>query len=213
MGKRKDLSEFDKDQIVMARWLGQSNSKTAALVGCSRSAVVSIYQKCSKEGTAVNRRQGHGRPRFIDARGERRLACVVRSNRQATVAQIAQEVNAGSDRKMSEYTVHHSLMHMGLHSRWPLSTTESSNSGHMSIRTGPQSNGRRWPGLMNHVFFYITRMAGCVCVASLGNTWHQDALWEEGKPAEAVWCFGKCSAGKPWVLPSMWMLIWHVPPT
>ncbi|ROL45424.1 hypothetical protein DPX16_2349 [Anabarilius grahami] len=56
MGKRKDLSEFGKGQIVM----GQSISKTAALVGCSRSAVVSIYQKCSEEGTVVNRRQGHG---------------------------------------------------------------------------------------------------------------------------------------------------------
>ncbi|ROL51811.1 hypothetical protein DPX16_19330 [Anabarilius grahami] len=73
-------------------------SKTAALVGCSRS-VVSIYQKWSKEGTVVNQRQGHGRPRLIDSRVERRLAHVVRSNRRATVAQIAQEVNAGSDRK------------------------------------------------------------------------------------------------------------------
>ncbi|ROI15337.1 hypothetical protein DPX16_12889 [Anabarilius grahami] len=54
--------------------LGKSISKTAALVGCSRSAVVSIYQKWSKEGTVVNRRQSHGRPRLIDARGERRLA-------------------------------------------------------------------------------------------------------------------------------------------
>ncbi|KAK3571264.1 hypothetical protein QTP86_005978 [Hemibagrus guttatus] len=39
MGKCKDLSEFDKGQIVMARRLDQSVSKTAALVGCSRSAV------------------------------------------------------------------------------------------------------------------------------------------------------------------------------
>ncbi|ROL47293.1 hypothetical protein DPX16_16881 [Anabarilius grahami] len=117
MGKRKNLSEFDKGQIVMARRLGQSISKTAALVGCSRSAVVSIDQKWSKEGTVVNRRQDHGWPRLIDARGERRLARVVRSNRRATVAQIAQEVNAGSDRKMSEYTVHHSLLHMGLHNQ------------------------------------------------------------------------------------------------
>ncbi|ROJ33147.1 hypothetical protein DPX16_17969 [Anabarilius grahami] len=84
MGKRKDLSEFDKGQIVMARRLGQSIYKTAALVGCSQSAVGSIYQKWSKEGTVVNRRQGHGRPRLIDARGERRLARVVRSNRRAT---------------------------------------------------------------------------------------------------------------------------------
>ncbi|KAK3536235.1 hypothetical protein QTP86_000135 [Hemibagrus guttatus] len=106
MGKRKDLSEFDKGQIVMARPLDQSICKTAALVGCSRSAVVSIYQKWSKEGTVVNRRQGHGRLRLIDACEERRLACVIRSNRRATVAEIAEEVNAGSDRKVSEYTVH-----------------------------------------------------------------------------------------------------------
>ncbi|KAK3528491.1 hypothetical protein QTP70_000311 [Hemibagrus guttatus] len=99
MGKRKDLSGSDKGQIVMARRLDQSISKAAALVGCSRSAVVSIYQKWSKEGTVVNRRQGHERPRLTDARGERRLAHVIRSNRQATVAQIAEEVNAGSDRK------------------------------------------------------------------------------------------------------------------
>ncbi|KAK3536581.1 hypothetical protein QTP86_013778 [Hemibagrus guttatus] len=45
MGKRKDLSEFDEGQIVMDRPLDQSISKTAALVWCSRSAVVSIYQK------------------------------------------------------------------------------------------------------------------------------------------------------------------------
>ncbi|KAK3508236.1 hypothetical protein QTP70_017665 [Hemibagrus guttatus] len=118
MGKLKDLSEFEqKGQIVMARPLDQSISKTAALVGCSRSAVVSIYQKWSKKGTVVNQRQGHGRPRLIDARGERRLARVVRSNRQATVAQtVAEEVNAGSDRKVSEYTVHHSLLRTGPHS-------------------------------------------------------------------------------------------------
>ncbi|KAK3570916.1 hypothetical protein QTP86_030458, partial [Hemibagrus guttatus] len=59
MDKRKDLSEFDEGPNL-----------------------VSIYQKWSKEGTVVNRRQGHGRPRLIDTRGERRLARVVRSNRR-----------------------------------------------------------------------------------------------------------------------------------
>ena len=48
MGKHKDLSEFDEGQIVMAGRLGQSIFKTAALVGCSRSTVVSIYQKSRK---------------------------------------------------------------------------------------------------------------------------------------------------------------------
>ena len=49
MGKCKDLSEFDKRQIVMARRLGQSISRTAALVGCSWSAVISFYQKQKKK--------------------------------------------------------------------------------------------------------------------------------------------------------------------
>lgn len=58
MGKHKDLSEFDEGQIVTARQLG--TSKTAALMGCFWSAVVSMYQKWSKKGQPVNQRQGHG---------------------------------------------------------------------------------------------------------------------------------------------------------
>ncbi|KAK3517496.1 hypothetical protein QTP70_012575 [Hemibagrus guttatus] len=47
MGKRKDLSEFDKGQIVMTRRLDQSISKTAALVGCSWSAVCLTPSTCN----------------------------------------------------------------------------------------------------------------------------------------------------------------------
>ncbi|ROL52522.1 Sodium/potassium-transporting ATPase subunit beta-1-interacting protein 2 [Anabarilius grahami] len=113
MGKRKDLSKFDKGQIVMARRLGQSIFKTAALVGCSRSAVVSIYQKWSKKGTVGNQRQGHGRPRLIDA--HKRLARVVRSNRRATVVQISQEVNAGSDKKDTDLIM---TFNISMHRSW-----------------------------------------------------------------------------------------------
>lgn len=45
--------------------------------------------------------------RLIDACGELRL---ILSNRWATVAYIAVEVDAGSDRIVSKYTVHHSCM-------------------------------------------------------------------------------------------------------
>ena len=153
--------------------------------------------------------QSHGWLRLTDACGERSLTCVVRSNRRPNLAQIAEEVNAGSNKKVSVNTVHHSLLRMGLHSRRPFSVPMLTpvNNGHVSIRTGPRRNGRRWLGLMNHVFFNITWMAGCRCIAYLANTWHQDAPWEEGNPAEAVRCLGQCSAGKPWVLPSIWMLL------
>lgn len=39
---------------------------------------------------------------------------------RVTVAQIAEEVNAHSDRKVSEYKVYCSLLHMGLHSYRPV---------------------------------------------------------------------------------------------
>ncbi|KAF3698668.1 Transposable element Tc1 transposase [Channa argus] len=117
MGRNKDLSDFDKGQIVMARRLGQSISQTAGLVGCSRCAVVSTYKKWIKEGQPVNRRQGHGRPRLIDARAERRVAHLVQSNKKATVAEIAEQFNAGFDQQVSEHTVHRSLLRMGLRRR------------------------------------------------------------------------------------------------
>ncbi|ROL53338.1 hypothetical protein DPX16_20448 [Anabarilius grahami] len=150
--------------------LNTTRMRLGALVNtrawCSRSAVVSIFQKWLKEGTVVNRQQGHGRPRLTDARGERRLARVVRSNRRATVAQVAQEVNAGSDRKVSEYTV-------------PMLTPVHRRKCQQWAREHQNWTTEQWKKVAwsaeSHFLF---------CVAYLGNTWHQDALWEEGKPAE-----------------------------
>ncbi len=50
MGRNKDLSEFDKDQIIMARQQGQNR-----IVGWSQSAVVRIYQQWSEEGQTGDR--------------------------------------------------------------------------------------------------------------------------------------------------------------
>lgn len=61
------FSEFNKDQTVMARELVRAS---AALVGCFWSAVISIYQKWSKERTAVNQILGHEQPKFTDTCGE-----------------------------------------------------------------------------------------------------------------------------------------------
>ena len=79
----------------------------ATLETVSQSAVVSTYQKWSKEGNAVNRHRvmgGHGL--LMHMRSWPVLARVVRSNRRATVAHMADKVHAGSDRKVSEHTVH-----------------------------------------------------------------------------------------------------------
>lgn len=51
---------------------------------------------------------------------EGRLAHVVWTQRQVTVAQIAENVNSGSDRKVSEFTEHYSLLCVAVHSRKPV---------------------------------------------------------------------------------------------
>ena len=61
----------------------------------------------------MNQRQGHGQPTLTQGYEEWSLARVVQLNGQATVAHIAEEVNADSDRKMSEYKVHSSLFSYG----------------------------------------------------------------------------------------------------
>ncbi|KAK3545418.1 hypothetical protein QTP70_007406 [Hemibagrus guttatus] len=68
MGERKDLSEFDKGQIVVARRLDRSISKTAALVGCSHPALDSLL--------ALSRRtslRAETRDSFRDIEKEKRL--------------------------------------------------------------------------------------------------------------------------------------------
>lgn len=51
MDKRKDLSMFDKSQIVA--W-GHVRAQAAAVVEYSRSAVPTVFKKWLKEGTMVN---------------------------------------------------------------------------------------------------------------------------------------------------------------
>ncbi|GBM84479.1 hypothetical protein AVEN_192192-1 [Araneus ventricosus] len=88
MGKAADLSEFDTGQIVMARRLGTSITETARLVGCSRSAVVSIHAKWINDGDTSSRCQGVGRPTVIKEKGRRRLSRLEKQNRHQIVAQL-----------------------------------------------------------------------------------------------------------------------------
>lgn len=39
---------------------------------------------------------------------------------------------------------------------------------------------------MNHIFLYIMWMTGCMRIAYLGNTCHQDSLTEEDKPEQTL---------------------------
>ncbi|GBN23389.1 Transposable element Tc1 transposase [Araneus ventricosus] len=119
MGKAADLSEFDRGQIVMARRLGTSITETARLVGCTRSAVVSIHEKWINDGDTSSRRQGVGRPSVIKEKGRWRLSLLVKQNRRQTVAQLTAQYNAGPRESVSEHTDQRTLLDKGLCSRHP----------------------------------------------------------------------------------------------
>ncbi|GBN19316.1 Transposable element Tc1 transposase [Araneus ventricosus] len=106
----------------MARRLGTSITETARLVGCSRSAVVSIHEKWINDGDTSSRRQGIGRPRIIKEKGCRfreKTSRLVKQNRRQTVAQLTAQYNAGPSASVSEHTVQWTLLDMGLCSRRP----------------------------------------------------------------------------------------------
>ncbi|XP_071040588.1 uncharacterized protein [Parasteatoda tepidariorum] len=117
MGKKSDLTEFQRGMIVGARCVGTSISKTAALVKCSRAAVVNVYKEWTIKQKTGSQRQTCGRHRVLNARSERRLARVVQRNRRATVRQIASDLNQGATVNVSERTVRRTLRRIGYGSR------------------------------------------------------------------------------------------------
>lgn len=78
----QDLTDLDKGQIVMDRQLQNGPQRSVPI------------------------KNGARKEKLIDACGEGRLAHLVRSCRRDTGDQIAEKVVAGSDRKVSEHTVH-----------------------------------------------------------------------------------------------------------
>uniref|UniRef100_A0A8B9R9L4 Transposase Tc1-like domain-containing protein n=1 Tax=Astyanax mexicanus TaxID=7994 RepID=A0A8B9R9L4_ASTMX len=134
MGKREDLSDFDKGQIVMARRLGRSISESAQLVGCSRPAVVNVYRKWTEEGHITNRRLGVGRPRLIDAQAQERLASMIGKNKRPTVAQVTEIFNDATGKKVSQQTVHRTMLRMGMRVRKQVGAPVPSTPAHRHRR-------------------------------------------------------------------------------
>ncbi|MGH0151887.1 UNVERIFIED_CONTAM: hypothetical protein FKN15_020794 [Acipenser sinensis] len=66
MGKTKDLSALERGMVVGARRASLSVSRTATLLGFSRSTVSHVYQGWSTTQRTSSQRQASGRKRLID---------------------------------------------------------------------------------------------------------------------------------------------------
>lgn len=172
----------------MISWLVQGIFKTTGLKGCS-------YQNWSKERQLAVRPLAHKANWW--AWGEKARS-LVWFHRCTTVVQIAKNVHAGYDRKVSEHTVEHSLFHRGLCSCRRTEWTPV----HHHLPNWTIDQGDKVARYDENLFFKSCgRIGACVSLAR-GKRWHQDALWEKDKLAEAVWCHGQCTVEKPWFLHS-----------
>ncbi len=104
MGKKGDLSDFERGMAVGARRAGLSISKAAELLGFSSKTISIVYREWSEKEKISSERQLCGRKCLVDVRGQRRMGRLVRDERKATVTQITTRYNQGMQNTISEYT-------------------------------------------------------------------------------------------------------------
>ncbi len=119
MGKKGDLSDFERGMVVGARGAGLSISKTADLLGFSRTTISRVNREWTEKEKISSERQLCGRKCLVDVRGQRRMGRLVRDDKKATVTQITTRYNQGMQNTISERTTLRTLKQIGYSSRRP----------------------------------------------------------------------------------------------
>ncbi len=117
MGKKWDLSDFERGMVVGAREDGLSISKTDDLLESSRATISRVHREWYEKEKISSEQQLCGRKCLVEVRGQMRMGRLVREDRKATVTQITTRYNQGMQNIISERTTHRTLKQMGYSSR------------------------------------------------------------------------------------------------
>ncbi len=136
MGKKGGLSDFERGMVV-------DISKSADLLGFSRTTISRVYREWSEKEKISSERQLCGRKCLVDIRGQRRMDRLVRDDRKSTVTQITTRYNQDLQNTISEHPTHRTLKQMDSSSRRPhrcrsrqIRTAHGGYNSHRLTKTG-----------------------------------------------------------------------------
>ncbi|XP_029635029.1 uncharacterized protein LOC115210567 [Octopus sinensis] len=113
----RDLTEFEKGQIVEGRIAGASVTRTVEHLGFSRDTISRTVTEFEKQGKTSSSRSKSGRTSKLTERDRPELNRIVMENHQATTPKVTTELNQHLTNPVSNKTVRHELNKTGYHGR------------------------------------------------------------------------------------------------
>ena len=117
MGRKKDLTSAQKQEIFSLKQLGFSLSKIADIIGCHHSTVSKLCSTYEDANQLTYKRSNCGSKSKLTSRGQRQLRRIVVKNRKASLDEITSKLAQSIPVPICKRTVQSELHNLGYYGR------------------------------------------------------------------------------------------------